>query len=64
MFHSKYLMVEVALKLLVSQIYTKLLKAVPLKVFKAKDVQDPNVELVLCGIWLEVAIQSAHDPLE
>ena len=60
--HGKYLMVEVALKLLISQVDTKLLKAVPLKILKAKDVQDANVEMVIGGIGLKIAVQSGHNP--
>ena len=57
-------MVEVALKLLISKIDTELLKAVLLKILKAKDVQDANIEVVWGGIGLEVAVEASHDPLE
>ena len=57
-------MVKVALQLFVGQVYAELLKAVPLKVLKAKDVQYPDVELVGGMVGLQVAIESGHDPLE
>ncbi len=41
-------MIEVALKLLVGQIDTKLLKTIVLEILEPKDVQYSNIE-VLCG---------------
>lgn len=57
-------MVEVALKLLIGQVDAELLKAVPLKVLKAKDVQDADVEVVLGGVRLQVAVESRHNPVK
>ena len=45
--HCEYLVVEVTLELFIGQVDAKLLKAVPLEVLEAKDVQDADVEVVL-----------------
>ena len=50
--HSKYLMIEVALKLLIGQIDTKLLKTIVLKILKPKDVQNANIEVRRGGVGL------------
>ena len=62
--HGEYLVVEVALQLLVGQVDAELLEAVALKVLKAEDVEDSNVELVAGGVGLQVVVQSVHDPAE
>ena len=38
-------MIEVALKLLICQVNTKLLKTIMLEIFEPKDVEDSNVEM-------------------
>ena len=45
-------MIKVALKLLIGQIDTKLLKAIVLKILKPKDVQNANIEVRRGGVGL------------
>ena len=62
--HSKYLMIEVALKLLIGQIDTKLLKAIVLKILEPEDVQNADIEVCRGGVGLQVSVKSRHYPLE
>ena len=57
-------MIEVALKLLIGQIDTKLLKTIVLKILEPKDVQNANIEVRRSGVGLQVSIEPRHYPLE
>lgn len=45
-------MIEVALKLLIGQIDTKLLKTIMLEILEPEDVQNANIEVCRGGVWL------------
>jgi hypothetical protein len=45
-------MIEVALKLLIGQIDTKLLKTIVLEILEPKDVQNANIEVLCSSIGL------------
>lgn len=45
-------MIEVALKLLIGQVDTKLLKTIVLKILEPKDIQNANIEMWCGSVWL------------
>lgn len=57
-------MIEVALQLLVGQIDAELLKTVVLVIFKSKDVEYSNVELVQGGKGLKMTVEPRYNPLK
>ena len=62
--HSKYLVIEVTLQLLIGKVNTKLFKTIMFEIFKAKNVQYANVELIKGGVRLQMPVESSHDPLK